>query len=271
MTTRIICRIIVKNTCFKRGIILARGTKQIDGQLTFEMCLDKSNYVVQSNTLIGGKQALKVNSAKLIRAAIMQVVKEDQELKPYVITINQLSELLSVPKSNLYRDVYDITDDIIKNPVFLKAETGKKIAWVKIPWVTRCEYRSDVGIAITLNDQLKPYLINLKKHYTQYELADVLTMKSVYGIRIYELLQEIRQNRNIPKDGIEIPLSIETIREVCDCEEKYPTFSNLRARVIDAAVKDINKSTNYRVTYTYQKEGKSVTGVIFNLNVFYHT
>ena len=250
---------------------MARGTKQIDGQVTFEMCLDKSHYVAQSNTLICGKQTLKVNSAKLIRAAIMQVVREDQELKPYVITINQLSELLNVPKSNLYRDVYDITDDIIKNPVFLKAETGKKIAWVKIPWVTRCEYRSDMGVAITLNDELKPYLLNLKMHYTRYELVDILTMKSIYGIRIYELLQEIRRNSTIPKDGLEIPLSIETIREVCDCEEKYPTFSNLRARVIDAAVKDINRSTNYRVNYRYQKEGKSVTGVIFNLNVFYHT
>lgn len=249
---------------------MARGSKQIEGQLTLEMCMDKNNYVVQANTLIGGKQALKVNSAKLIRSAIMQVVKEDSELKTYTITIDQMAELFGVSKSNLYRDIQDITDDIFSNPVFLKLETKKKTAWVKIPWVTRCEYHSDMGVAIKLNDELKPYLINLKKHYTQYELADVLTMKSIYGIRIYELLQEARMSQNMPLEGVDITLSVQTIREACDCEDKYPTFSNFRARVIDAAVNDINKFTNFRVVYSYQKQGKNVVGIIFHMNMYYH-
>ena len=77
--------------------------------------MDARNYVCQANTLVGGKQALKLNSAKLIRAAIMQVVKGDEELKPYIITIKDLSELLGVPASNIYRDIENITDDIIRN------------------------------------------------------------------------------------------------------------------------------------------------------------
>ena len=108
---------------------MARGGKQFDGQLCFDMCLYPGNYVVQANTLIGGKQALKLNSAKLIRAAIMQVVREDTELKPYVISIKELSELLGVAESNLYRDVEEITDDILSNPVYELAETSKKTAW----------------------------------------------------------------------------------------------------------------------------------------------
>ena len=75
---------------------MPRGNKQIDGQISFDFCIDTRNYVVQANSLIGGKQALKLNSAKLIRSAIMQVVREDEELKPYVITIKELSELLGV-------------------------------------------------------------------------------------------------------------------------------------------------------------------------------
>ena len=47
--------------------------------MVFNFCMDTTNYVVQSNALVGGKQALKLNSAKLIRSAIMQVVKEDEE------------------------------------------------------------------------------------------------------------------------------------------------------------------------------------------------
>ena len=40
---------------------MARGKKQIEGQLSFSFCLDTRNYVVQANDLIGGKQSLKLN------------------------------------------------------------------------------------------------------------------------------------------------------------------------------------------------------------------
>lgn len=61
---------------------------------------------------------------------------------------------------------------------------------MKIPWVSKCEYQADVGVAIKLNDELKPLLLNLKERYTQYTLDNILTMKSVYAIRIFELLQK---------------------------------------------------------------------------------
>ena len=127
---------------------MARGKKQVEGQLSFNFSLDTGNYVVQANDLIGGKQSLKLNSAKLVRAAIMQIIPEDEVLKPYIITIKELSELLKVSESNMYRDIDAITDDIIKNPVFIKKASKKQIKWVKIPWVTRCEYNSDIGVAI---------------------------------------------------------------------------------------------------------------------------
>ena len=250
---------------------MARGKKQIEGQLSFDFCLDTRNYVCQANSLVGGKQALKLNSAKLIRAAIMQVVRDDEELKPYIITISELAELLNVPKSNIYRDIDDITDDILNNPVYIREEVGKKVRWIKIPWVTRCEYNSDIGVALKLNDELKPFLINLKDHYTQYTLDSILVMKSVYAIRIYELLQSEIMTRILPRAGTDIELSVETLKECCGCESKaYNTFSNFRNRVIDIAVKESNEKTLYTLSYDYVKKGKSVIGLIFHINMKYH-
>lgn len=250
---------------------MGRGKRQIDGQLTFDFCLDTRNYVCQANALVGGKQALRLNSAKLIRSAIMQVVRDDTELKPYIITISDLATLLQVPKSNIYRDIDAITDDIINNPVFIKEESEKKVRWVKIPWVTRCEYNSDVGVLLKLNDELKPFLLNLKEHYTQYTLDTILAMKSTYAIRLYELLQSRIMSSMIPRDGTDIELSLQEIRESCGCESKaYDTFSNLRNRVIDIAVKEINEKTLYTLSYQYRKSGKSVIGLIFHINMQYH-
>lgn len=243
----------------------------MEGQLSFDFCLDTRNYVCQANALVGGKQALKLNSAKLIRAAIMQVVRDDEELKPYIITISELAELLNVPKSNIYRDIDDITDDILNNPVYIREEAGKKVRWIKIPWVTRCEYNSDIGVALKLNDELKPFLLNLKEHYTQYTLDSILVMKSVYAIRLYELLQSKIMTRILPRAGTDIELSVETLKECCGCESKaYNTFSNFRNRVIDIAVKEINEKTLFTLSYDYVKKGKSVIALVFHINMMYH-
>ena len=59
---------------------------QIEGQLCFDMNTNATNYVVQANELIEGKQNLKLNSAKIMRTLIMQIKPGDDQLKSYVIT-----------------------------------------------------------------------------------------------------------------------------------------------------------------------------------------
>lgn len=243
---------------------MSKGNIKIEEELSFDFCLDANNYVAQANSLISGKQALKLNSAKLIRSAIMQVVRDDEELKPYAITIKELSELLGVPASNMYRDIDDITDDIIKNPVYIREiKKGKIIRFIKIPWVSSCEYISDVGISIKLNEKLKPFLINLKEHYTQYTLGEVLAMNSVYAIRIFEILSSKMMRRSVLMNGIHIVLSIQELRECCGCEDKYPAFGDFRKRVLDTAVSEINRVTYYALSFSYQKKARKVVAIDF--------
>lgn len=248
-----------------------KKAKAMDGQMCmFNFCTDASNYVVQANSLISGRQALKLNSAKLIRSAIMQVVKDDDELKPYVITIKDFARLLQIDESNIYKYADEITDDIIKNPVYVREDSRKSGKWMKIPWVSKCEYNPDKGIALKLNEELKPFLINLKDHYTQYTLQDVLAMKSVYAIRIFELLQSRIMTKILPKEGMHIDILVQEIKECCECVDKYKEFSNFKIKVLDKAKDEINRVTMYALDYAYIKNGRTVVGIKFYVNMCYH-
>lgn len=249
---------------------MARGTKQIPGQMTIEMCIDRQNYVVQANDLIGGRQALGLNSAKLIRTAVMQIKPDDEEIQPYLITIKHLSELLDIPAANLYRDIDDITDDIIANPVYIKSVEGRRARWVKIPWVEYCQYDSDVGVSIQLNLRLKPFLIALQAHYTQYSLENILAMKSVYAIRIFEMLQAKIMSKLIPRKGTHVVLMVEEIIDGCELSDTYRRISNLKNRVLDVAVKEINRVTLYDVAYENKKNGRRIEAFDFYINMKYH-
>ena len=249
---------------------MGRKSKQIDGQICFDMCLNDSNYVVQANNLISGKQSLSLNGAKILRTAIMQIQKDDEELKPYIISTGELAELLHIPKDNIYRVIDSVSDELMSSYAEARAEQGERKKFKKINWVSFCEYDSAVGFAIKLNSDMKPYLLNLKERYTQYTLDNILAMKSVYGVRIFELINEKIKTRLIPKTGTDIEMSLQYIRECCNCEKKYDRFSQFKARVLDRAVEEINRVTLFKVSYDYIKDGKTVTGIMFHVNMKYH-
>lgn len=248
-----------------------KKTEIIDGQLSiFDFCIDKSNYVVQSNEVIQGKQSLSLNSAKLLRSAIMQIKPEDNELKPYVVTIPDLAKLLGIPRQDVHRDIDAITDEIIKNPLYIREEVKGRVKWVKCPWVSMCKYDSNDGVFIQLNEQMKPILLNLQSNYTQYTLDSILTMKSVYAIRVFELLQSKIMEKVLPRNGVDVVLTVEEIRIACDCLEKMKNFSAFREKVINRAINEINEKTTYLVSYADIRKGRSITGFLFHVNMWYH-
>lgn len=241
---------------------------QIDGQLCFDMNTNSEHYVVQANELIEGKQNLKLNSAKIMRALIMQIKPDDDELKSYVIGIPELSKMLDVGAENLYRNMDSITDDILTNHVAIKDQHQGK--FIKIQWVTACAYEKGIGLAVKMNPLLKPFLLNLQEHYTQYQLENILAMKSVYAIRIYELIQKEQIMKFIPKDGTYIVLTVKEIREACDCENKYEKISQFKAKVVDVAVKEIQRTTMYKISYDCLKKGRTIEAIRFYINLIYH-
>lgn len=235
----------------------------LNGQLCFDLNTNMNNLVVQSNELIEGKQNLKLNSAKIMRVLIMQVKPEDEDLKSYRISISELSKILNINPDNLYRDIDAITDDILTNHVAIKDRQNEK--FMKIQWVSSCAYQKKVGLIIKINPLLKPFLLNLKTHYTQYQLQNILAMKSVYAIRIYELLLKGQVLNFIPKNGIIVTLTVQQIREACDCEDKYEKISQFKAKVLDIAVKEIERTSSgyLKVSYECLKNGRKIDAIRF--------
>lgn len=249
-------------------MVRKKKNEQVEGQIALAMCIDSRNLVVQANKMITGKQKLSLNAAKLIRAAVMQIKPGDENLSPYLITIPQLAELLNIPSQNLYRDAESIVREIMKNPVCIHSDENNR--WIMYPWISRCEYVSGTGLLIQLNKELKPFLLALKEKYTQYALGDVLVMKSVYSIRMYELIMSKVMVSMLPERGIDIELTLQEIRNACELGETYTLFQNMRARVLNVAMKEINEKTMYDVSYTYLKDSKKVIGLKIHVNVKYH-
>ena len=236
--------------------------------------MNNQGFVVQSNDLIRSRQHLDWIEAKLVRLAIMQVMRNDKQFFPYKIPIKTFCDLLNIDL-DLYcgKKAQKICAGLAKKPVQIQNGDGWKI----IPWVSLCEYMSRNGdvtegiITIQLNEKLKPYLIGLEKYYTQYAIDNILAMqgRNTYGIRLFELILS-KVYTDLPKEGAYVTSTIEEIRICCDCETKYPKIGMLKVRVIDSAVKEICTSTIYDVEYRDILEGKKIVGFQFFIIKKYH-
>ena len=137
-------------------------TENIKKDLYVQMCLNGSYLIVQHNSLITGKQSLSLNSAKILRATIMQVVKDDEDLKPYALTSTELVNLLHITKDNIYRVMDNVSSELASS--FLEArqfQSGKKFK--KIPWVSFCEYDDDKQICYTTKSSYETRFNRIKK------------------------------------------------------------------------------------------------------------
>jgi len=224
------------------------------------------NYVVQSNELIMARQDLSKNAFKLVRATIMQIKPEDEDIDGIFFTISELADLYGVSRQRLYPIIDDITNEIMTKFVEFRVENKKdKVFFRKVSWVSFCEYKSDKGVFIRMNRDLLPNLVGLKKLYTQYPYGDINSMGSVTSMRIYEILMAKIEGDVFPKEGRSVLVTIEELVEVCKLDGKYKNNNDLKRFVIDKAVKDINNCTIYEIGYTDVKKGKTI--VAFNFNV----
>lgn len=228
------------------------------------MCLNKENQVVMANDLIKSKSCLSLNEIKLLRLTIMQIVKEDNDFYTYKISIMELAKLLDIPSTHLYSDVYDICRHLLQEVVEI-GDGNPKHKWKIFQWCSSCSYNNGI-ITIKLHEDLQPYLIQLKDYYTQYVLEDIILLKTIYAIRIYELIREAMKGQKVYADKIAIiTLSEETIRKATGTEDKYTKMSMFRARVIDAALKEINAKLGYNISYEPLKCSRKIVGFRFKI------
>lgn len=226
------------------------------------MCLNTDNKVVMSNDLIKSKSNLSLNELKLLRLTIMQVLAEDSDLQTYSIKINDLAKILDISSPNIYRDAMEMCRHLLQELVYV-GDGNPKHKWQMFQWCSTCQY-NDGTIIIRLHDNLKPYLLQLKKHYSMYGLADILMLKTVYAVRLYELLQEALKAQKVYADQTAtVILDVETIRKATNTEDKYQKIGMFNQRVIDKAVSEINDKSSYYVSYEYVKKSRKIIGFKF--------
>ena len=109
-------------------------------------------------------------------------------------------------------------DVLERSCVFVSTENPQK-PWERLQWIDYARYDGRGTLAMRLAKDVEPYLVSLRKCYTQYRLRNIIDFNSFYAIRLYEML--IHQVNLLDYTGSEtISYTISEMRELLFCETK---------------------------------------------------
>ena len=220
----------------------------------------RNNLVVKSNQLIQRtRYSLSEKEQKIILYLISKIMPEDDELKRYTFSLSDFCRICGVDDNPQHGSNYSYVKQCLQN-------LHDKSFWVKEPdgkerlysWIKEAEIDGSI-ITVELDQKLKPFLLQLKGNFTQYELEYTLAMRGKHPIRIYELLKSYAE-----LGGYDI--SVSDLRSKLMIDEKaYPEFKEFKRKVLNNSLREINTYTDLDVSVSTIRTGRCITDLHFTI------
>jgi plasmid replication initiation protein len=211
-------------------------------------------FVVKSNALVGARYRLSLQESHVILWLLTQIKPDDEDFKIHKMDIAEFSKMIGVEVDNQYSKLRLVTRSLMRR--VLDIYEPEKQEWLQVAWLSSARYQKKKGaISLKFDPDLKPYLLQLKSHFTKINIVDTLKLKSIHAVRIFELLL---QHVTIGERKI----SINDIRTYCGIKQnEYKNYFDLKLKIIERAKTEINAKTDYDVDYAEIKESRKVVAI----------
>ena len=224
----------------------------------------KNELVVKDNALINASYNLEVTEQRLILLAILNAretgngITSDSKLE---IHAKDYASRFDISNDGAYKALKNAVLNLFDRQFSFKEQDKKgNVGTVKSRWVSRIKYIDDSAtLEITFAPDVVPLITRLEQHFTSYQLKQVSQLTSKYAIRLYELLIAWREVGKTPK------IELEDFRSKIGVEDtEYTAMNDFKKRVLEPAIKQINKYTDITATYEQYKKGRLISAFSFS-------
>lgn len=223
-----------------------------------------SELVVKSNKLIEASYRLTMVEQQLVLFAICEAREQQKGLSAsssVTIEAQSFAKQFNLNPAMVYSQLKEATTTLFGRQVVIHDVNPKngKPRVVKTRWISDIAYTDGAGIVeFTFANKVIPFITRLEREFTSYRLERIGRMSSVHAIRIYELLV---QYLALGTRKFELG----ELKEMLGVAKEYNVINDLKKRVLDVAVKQINEYSDLNVSYSQTKTGRVVTGIVFSI------
>lgn len=229
--------------------------------------LEKREYKVVKHNDIIQKSKFKLTSTEQKTVAFIVSLIKPKESYPnmiqpleYEFNIQDYCKVCGIDynQGKNYKMVRDNLKSLRDRSIIVTLPNGTdtSVSWIQKFWSNKGQGQA----RIRFDEDMAPYIFNLRENTTQYQLLNVLPMQSKYSIRLYEICCSwagIHQKK----------YDINELRKILGVGEnelvRYPDF---RRYVLEIAQKEINEYTDIKMTYEPICKGRKTIGIQFYIN-----
>ncbi|WP_103017307.1 replication initiation protein [Salinibacter ruber] len=237
-----------------------RSTDAMGHQKRLELGAPSDKVVAKANDLIRARHSLSTMEQRVLVMMVAKLSRES-EFPVQEIPIHEIADISDIDGSNVYRAAQDICDSLVDQTVDVhdQSEEGNR-RYTTYNCFSMCQYEEGKGvIRAKFNEDMRPFLLELKRRFTLYLVTVFLRLRSKYSIQIYELLK-MRQGLS------NLRMSIEEFRWKLGLEDKYQEFAQMKRRVIEQARGELKKRADIYFTYRVIREGRSAKEIQFYIH-----
>lgn len=223
-----------------------------------------SPVIRKSNDLIVACSKLTVSEQRILVLLASEILPSDEDFKDYELRVSDFAKMFSLEINGLYVELENTSLNLMKQQI--KFKVGNTIEVIN--WLSYIKYVKGSGIVkLRFDKALKPYLLQLKSHYTQYDLNSIVSFKGRYSVRFYELLKMEAFKAN-KRGQFERFFEISELREILGVDDvAYPIFADFKRYLVEPSMREITKETDLTINdVRYGKTGRKITNVTFVVN-----
>lgn len=214
----------------------------------------KNKLVRKSNALVEASYKLYASEKRVILFLSSMIRPEDKDFKSYKLSIKEFANISGLKHKGEYAQVREITRRLISRVLEIDTPTGL----LQTSWLSSAEYVEGSGeVILQFDSKLKPFLLQLKERFTRYNLEQAIRLKSIYSIRIYELLKQYE------KIGQRMVL-LNDLRHILGLEEgQYRNFNSFKVYVLSSSQEELAEKTDITFDFEEIKVGRKVGKIRF--------
>lgn len=214
--------------------------------------------VTKANALIQSSYKLTLNEQRIVLACVAQLDGRKVLLRDNLFTVTAVdyAETYGVDRKNAYSELEEAATTLGER--WIRTHDGK--TKTKFRWVYFVQYSAGEGkVTLGFSPSVAPYLTMLNKRFTSYELKNIAELRSSYSIRLYEFLMQFKKTGHFA-----VPL--DDFKGWLELDDAYPRFVDLKRRVIDPAVRELQAKSNLLIEWRAVRKGKAVDRLEFTFS-----
>lgn len=225
--------------------------------------MDNNKILMKNNYLIKAKYDLTLIQSRVFIVMLYKLQKDNNGEMTCTLTRNELKQIINKKSCHSVKGMTEVLDGLRKQTIYFKEikPNSKHSIWGKYNLINGFEYDDEYdSFKINCSARVYELLTNyLEIGYTPINLTIFLSLKSSYAQRMYDLLRLWSNTKR------KITYSVKELKELLMVQNKYKNFTDFQRNVIAPAVKNLNDTGMFEITYTTKKTGRSVSDIIFDV------